>query len=590
MPDLLAKELVGRYDGLKATRNSQFMPTWQSLADYFLPSESAINTKKLAGTTSGWTDRVFNTTPIHCGQVLSAGQRNWLTPSNETWFDYEPPDFLANGNNDQQETGDEDRDEAIQWLARATEIARRELARSNFYGMMNIDYEQCGIFGTGMVFAEEGKKTSLNFRQFKPWFLAIEEDDEGVVDTVFREFELTTRQAVQQFGLDALGEQVKKAFQNPETLSKRWKFMHFCGPREDSKRIKGRMDGPNKPVASVYISLDDNLCVQISGYEEMPYLCSRFKSWGAPTCWGYGPAYLTLPAARQINYVSQYRDALAELKAYPRFYIPDSVEGDVDLRAGGGTVISTEDLARGAVPKEWMTVGDDNAAEKNMEEKKQELFDAFYVNMFTMLEQLSDKKMTAYEIAQRLAEKLEQFTPVFDRRVTEFLNPLLLRVFGLLFRQGKFGKPPKALLVPVDGGKSFALATPVIAITSRISMALKALQNTAIVNTLSMLQPLAQAGQPEVMDNFDMDALVRKLARNYGMSPDLLASTKLRDSKRQARQQQAAAQQAADLAQRLGGTVKDLGAAPKPLQDAVMDQFGMGGAGGGMGGKTPAAA
>lgn len=592
MPDALAKELVGRFSQHEGVRNSQFLPTWQSLADYFLPSESAINTKKLPGTTSAWTDRVFNTVPIHCGQVLSAGQRNWLTPSNETWFDYEPPDFLAKDDDDQNSDPDPDRDDAIQWMARATEICRRELSRSNFYGQANIDYEQCGIFGTGMLYVEEGKKTSLNFRQFKPWFLGIEEDDEGVVDTVFREFELTTRQAVQQFGLDKLPADMQKAYDEPAKLGQRWKFLHFCGPRDDSKRIKGRMDGPNKPWASVYIALQAQVCVEVSGYEEMPYLCSRFKSWGAPTAWGYGPAYLCLPVARQINYVGQYRDALAELKAYPRFYVPDTVEGDVDLRAGGGTVVPAEDLIRGAVPKEWMTQGDDKAAEANMEEKRQELFDAFYVNMFQMLEQLADKKMTAYEIAQRLAEKLEQFTPVFDRRVTEFLNPLLLRVFGILYRQGKFGPAPKALLVPVDGGKSLALAMPVVAITSRISMALKALQNTAIVNTLSMLQPMAQAGHPEVFDNFDMDALVRKLARNYGMSPDLLASVDARDKVRAQRQQQAAAQQAAELAQRLGGTVKDLGGAPKPLQDAVMDQFGVGGGGGmgGMGGKTPVAA
>jgi len=566
MADALAKELIDRYQDLKSSRDSQFLPTWQDLANYFLPSQSAINTQKLPGTVSGWTDRVYETTPIHCGQVLSAGQRNWLTPSNEKWFDYEVPEFLS------AEGREDDKDEASQWLANATEVATRELARSNFYGMMNIDYEQVGIFGTGMVMAEEGKKTALNFRQFKPWFLAIEEDDEGVVDTVFREFELTTRQAVQQFGVDALGEQIRKAWANPAQLAKRWKFLHFCGPRDDSKRIKGRMDGPNKPVASVYISLDDTVCVQVSGYEEMPYLCSRFKSWGAPTCWGYGPAYLTLPAARQINYVEQYTDALSELKAVPRFITPDSIDGDVDLRPGGATVVAADDMVRGAVPKEWMTMADEKAAVDKIEGKKQQLYDAFYVNMFTMLEQLADKKMTAYEIAQRLAEKLEQFTPIFDRRVTEFLNPLLLRIFGILFRQGKFGPAPRSLMVPVDGGKGLALAMPVVAITSRISMALKALQNQAIVNTLSVLQPMAQQ-QPDVLDNFDLDKLVRKMSRNYGVTPDLIRSMPDVKKIREARQQQAAAQQAAQLAQSMSVSADKLGKAPKPIQDAVVSQF-----------------
>jgi hypothetical protein len=562
--DLLAVEQIKRYTDLAAIRSSFFQSTWQDLSDLFMPSQSNINTKKTPGTVSGWGQQIYDTTAIHAAQVLGAGQRNWLTPSNEKWFDFEVPEFLSDPNRE------DEKDEASSWLANATEIATRELARSNFYAMVNIDYDQIGVFGTGMMFVEEGKRGALNFRQFKPWHLTIEENDEGIVDSVHREFELTTRQAVQQFGLSKVGEKIAKAYGDAGQLSKKWKFLHACFPREDSKRIKGRMDGENKAYASVYIAMDDMQCVEVSGYDEMPYLCSRFKSWGADTPWGYSPAYLTLPEARQLNYVARDRDALSELRVNPRLLYPDNLEGDVDLRPGGVTVFDGSEP--NSIPREWATVGDDKAAEENMQRKADAINSAFYVNMFTMLEQLADKKMTAYEIAQRLAEKLEQFTPVFDRRVTEFLNPLLNRIFGLLFRQGKFGQPPQSLLVPVDGGKGSALALPVVAITSRISMALKALQNQAIVNTLSVLQPLAQI-KPEVMDNFDLDEMVRGLARNYGMSPEYLMSTKDMAKVRAARQQAMAAQQAAELAERLGGTVKDLGSAPKGIQDAVVSQF-----------------
>jgi hypothetical protein len=564
MPDQLAREQLDRYSDLKATRDSQFRAGWQSLANYFLPEQSAVNTQKLPGNTSSWTDRIYDTTPIQAAQVCRNGQYNWLTPSSETWFVYEPPEFLN------AEDQDELRDEAAQWLAKASDITARELARSNFYGMVSIDYLQVTVFATGCMFAHEGKKTALNFHQFKAWHITIEEDEEGVVDSVHREFELTTRQAVQQFGLDKVGEKIAKAYAGTAGMSKKWKFLHACFPREDSKRLKGRMDGPNKPIASVYIAVDDQVCVQVSGYDEFPYLCSRFDRWGTDTPWGYGPAYLCQPDARQLNYVSQYRDALAELKAYPRLLYPENLEGDVDLRAGGVTTFDPS--VQNGLPKEWMTVGDDRAADDNMKRKEALLNKAFYVNMFSMLEQLADKKMTAYEIAQRLGEKLEQFRPAFDRRVSEFLNPLLRRIFGLLYRQGKFGKAPASLMVSTDGGKTTQLALPEIAITSRISLALKALQNQGVINTLSVLQPLAQT-HPEVLDNFDLDKLVRDLGRNYGIPPDVLRS--LRDMKkiRDARAQAQAQQNAAELAQRLGGTVKDLGGAPKKIQDAVTSQF-----------------
>ncbi len=563
--DTLAKEQLDRYNDLKATRDSQFLPTWQSLANYIMPSQSAINTQKLPGTTSGWTDRIYDITAILAAGVLSAGQRNWLTPSSEPWAAFESPEFLKG------QGMEEKLDEASQWLANATEVVMKKLAMSNFYGQINIDYDIVGVFGTGMLFAEPGKSTRLNFRQFKPWFLTIEENDEGIVDSVQREFELTTRQAVQQFGLENVGEKIAKAYKTGGAqLSKKWKFLHSCFPREDSKRIKGRMTGEAKAIASVYISVEDVKCCEVSGYDEMPYLCSRFRSWGAETCWGYGPAYLALPEIRQLNYVAQYRDALAELKAYPRLLYPDNLEGDVDLRAGGVTTFDTT-VANGK-PEEWMTVGDDRAAEENMARKIEVINRAFYVDMFTMLAQLEKKDMTAYEIAQRLGEKLEQFTPVFDRRVTEFLNPLLKRCFGICFRAGDFGEPPESLMVSTDGGKTRELAMPQIAITSRISLALRALQNQGLVNSLGAMEPYIQV-KPEILDNLEFDDAFRTLMRNNGVAANLITPLRKMAKMRELRAQQAAAQQAAELAERMGGTMKDLGGAPKPIQDAVIDQF-----------------
>ncbi len=564
--DLLAKEQKDRFEDLKGKRAGIFDPAWQQITNYTLPQMSNVNTQKTEGTT-GWTDRIYDTTAIQAAQICRAGQMNWLTPAAEPWAAFEPPEFLA------QEGREDEKDEAAQWLSRATDTFFKELARSNFYAMASLDYLQCCTAGTGMLFCDEGKRTTLNFRQFQPWHLTIEEDDEGIVDAVRREFELTTRQAVQWFGVDKVGPQIAKAWESPKSHGKKWKFIHACFPREDSKRIKSRMDGGNKPIASVYIAADDCISVAVSGYDEMPYLCSRFDKWGTDSPWGYSPAFLILPDARQINFVSQYRDALAELKAYPRFLYPDSLEGDVDLRAGGITTVSADEMARGAMPKEWMTVGDDKAAEENMQRKADSINKAYYVNMFTMLEQLADKKMTAYEIAQRLGEKLEQFTPVFYRRIGEFLNPLLRRTFGILYRAGKFGEAPAALMVTNVGDKHARLAMPEIAITSRISLALKALQNTSIVNTLQVLEPLAEL-RPDILDNYDLDAMCRDLARNYGVPVDMLRPMKAMQQMRAQRAAQQQAAQAIELAQGAAKVGADVGKSPPEMQRQIMAGMG----------------
>lgn len=568
MADTLALELIGRASDLEGIRLSQYQSTWQQISGYFLPNQSVANTQKLPGSVSSWTQDVYNSVAIQAAQILAAGSLNWLTPANELWAEYNPPEYLS------AEGREQDLDDAQQWLSNATNVTMRELARSNFYAKIIIDYLQVAVFGTGMMFAEEGKKTSLNFRQFQCWSFVMEEDDEGIVDTVHRKFELTTRQAVQMFGLDNVGDKINKAYtdKNAKQLSKKWEFQHSCFPRQDSDRIPGRQDGANKPYASVYISLEDNLCVEISGYDEMPYLCSRFASWGMETPWGYSPAYLTLMDARQLNYIAQYRDAFAELRAYPRLLYPSNLDGDVDLRAGGVTVY--DETVNDGKPEEWMTQGDDKQAAENMAEHADAINKAFHVETFNMLgsEPLQDKDMTAYEVSQRLGEKLNLFTPVFYRRVSEFMNPLLKRVFGILFRAGKFGKPPQALLVPTADGKGASLALPEIAITSRISLALKAVQNAGMVNTIQTLLPLSES-QPQIMDNFDLDIWARDIARNNGVPPSALASMKSMAAVRAQRAAQQQAQQAAELAERMGGTMADLGKAPKQLQDAVVHQF-----------------
>lgn len=568
MADKLAVELIGRASELEGIRLSQYQSTWQQISGYFLPSQSVANTQKLPGSVSSWTQDVYNTVAIQAAQVLASGQLMWLTPANEPWAEFGPPEYLST------EGREEDLDDATQWLAKATDVTMRELARSNFYAKVIVDYMQVAVFGTGMMFAEEGKKTSLNFRQFQCWSFVMEEDDEGIVDTVHRKFDLTTRQAVQMFGLDNVGDKINKAYtdKNSKDLSKKWKFQHSCFPRADTDRIPGRQDGANKPFASVYISLEDNHCVEISGYDEMPYLCSRFASWGMETPWGYGPAYLTLPDARQINYIAQYRDSFAELRAVPRLLYPSNLDGDVDLRAGGVTVY--DETNPNAIPKEWMTQGDDRSAAENMAEHADAINSAFYVDTFNMLgtEPLQKKDMTAYEVSQRLGEKLNLFTPVFYRRVSEFMNPLLKRVFGLLYRQGKFGKPPQSLLVPTADGKGTSLALPEIAITSRISLALKAVQNAGMVNTIQTLMPLSEQRQ-DIWDNFDLDTWARDIARNNGVPPNGLASLKVVNTVRAQRAEQAKVQQAAELAERMSGTIADLGKAPQPVQDAVISQF-----------------
>lgn len=556
----LAKELINRYTDLQSERDSKWATTWQYISQYFLPQDSNILVKKTEGV-AGWTDRIFDTTAIEAAETLKMGQYNWLTPPNQPWGEYDVPEELSDGEGSE--------DEATAWLGKASDITMRELARSNFYSVASMAYLGVGVFGTDLVIAEEGKKTALNFRHARIGTYVIEEDDEGVVDTTMREFELTFRQAKQMFGEENLPDKMKQAARGAEGLKKKFRFIHCIFPREDSKRIPAKKDGANKPIASVYVALEFNECVRIGGYDEQPALCSRFDKWGTNAPWGYGPAYLALPIARQLNYVQEFLDALAELHAYPRVLIPDNLEGDVDLRAGGATTWDTS--VQNGKPEEWATVGDYKLGIEMQEQRRQQLRQAFMTDAFKLLNSmpLLDKKMTAFEISQRQAENLSAFTPSLGRRVTEFLNPLMLRVFGILYRAGKFGQAPDSIMVDLGGGKR-ALALPNVLITNRLTDALKALKNRATEQTFQFLLPQVEVGRVECLDIFNMDDVNREYALNSGMAPDLIRPHKGTGSIESLRAERAklqAQQRAAEMAQMAAQTGKDLNQSPDWMKD-----------------------
>lgn len=555
----LAKELLDRYSELKAVRDSTFMSDWQFISKYFLPKDSDIYQKKKEGVV-GWTDLIFDTTGIEAAETLKTGQYNWLTPPNQPWGEYTVPEELKDG-----EGGE---DEASAWLGRASDIIARERARSNFYSVAAQAYLGVGVFGTDLMIVEEGKKNLFNYRHAKIGTYCIEEDSEGVVDTTMREYELTYRQALQEFGADALPEKMGRAAKGAQGLRKKFKFLHCIFPREDSKRLPGRKDGANKPIASVTIAMDYADCVRVSGYDEQPALCSRFDKWGTDNPWGYSPAYLGLPIARQLNYVQQFLDALAELHAYPRVLIPDNLEGDVDLRAGGATTFDTS-IANGK-PEEWATVGDYKLGLEMQEQRRQALRAAFMTDAFKLLNSmpLLDKKMTAFEISQRQAENLTSFTPSLGRRITEFLNPLMLREFAIAYRAGKLGQAPDSLMVDAGEGKR-GLAMPNVLITNRLTDALKALKNRATEQTFQFLMPQVELGMAQSLDIFDMDKVNREYALNSGMPPDLIRSQKGQDSIAAIRAQRAKQQEqqhAAAMAEQASQTGKNLSQSPPWMQ------------------------
>ncbi|HEY1081759.1 MAG TPA: portal protein [Prosthecobacter sp.] len=519
----MAEQVLKRYGALCSER-SPWVTVWQELADYIMPRKFGGRSATAPGTSRE--SRLFDTTGIHANAVLANGQLAWVTPLSGNWFAYGPPE------------PQKDSDEAKRWFDRCTEIVRSLLSNSsNFYTVIHEFYLDRGCFGTAAMHVEAGKKFALNFRCFPVGSYVIDEDDEGNVDTLMTERDMTARQCEARFGADNLPPNILKALASKDVTAQNQKFkiIHAIFPRQ--KKDQNPDGGPlGMPVASVYIEATEKHLIEHGGYSSMPSMVSRYLEWnnGLGGIYGWSPAWAALPEAKQLNSLQMWMDALAQKKAFPPILKPSSMEGEIDLSAGGITEYNDSGAGNTPLPKEFGLAGDYNIGLERIQERKSAIRKHFHVDLFEMFGE-QDKLMTATEVNARLREKVVQISPSFARLTTELLNPLLQRVFDLCLEQGLFPPPPPEIIVPVSETMG-AIPSPQLSYQSRLDIELRGMGDAAFERFLMQLQGVATF-DPSAADNVRFDEAVKDLMSTNGLPSAYRRPERERDGIRQQRMQ-----------------------------------------------------
>lgn len=512
--------ILQSYQSLKAAR-APWESWWDTLRHYVLPdrqhADSGFDTAEAPAS-----HQLSDTTAVEACQKLASGHMSYITPSNELWFKWSCP--LPDAG-----------DEAESWYNRCSEIAYRELAQSNFYTELHECFLDRVGLGTGSMFCGHTRSGQLLFKHIPCGDFVCAENDEGSMDTYMREFTFTPHQAAARFGTRALGPRGRAMLENardPHAGSLR--FLHVVRPR--AKRSRNRDNARNMPFESLYYSLDDQCTIQESGYREMPYMVTRFLRWGEGV-YGLAPARLVYPDIRQAQFLNRILDMLGEVAAFPRILELANQAGEVDLRAGGRTLINPESASLG-FPREWATQGRYDVGMDRLRQKQESIRRAFFI---PMLEIWSEQKqqMTASEIYARENERVMLFSPSFTLFASDF-RPLMERVFALLFRLGRFPQPPQTVLHPDHRGEP-GIELPQVVYQGRVAMVMRRLQSEGIARTLQRLQAMAGMDQ-QLLDHVDLDRTFRMAARLDGVPEAVLRPEVSVKRMRRKREEAAAAQ------------------------------------------------
>lgn len=491
--------ILSSYQALCAAR-SPWEPWWDTLRRYVLPTR--LHEEESVPDAANDSHALGDTTAVEACQKLAGGHMSYICPGNEMWFKWTCPDPQAG-------------DEADSWYALCSEIANRELALSNFYTELHECFLDRVGLGTGSLFCGSTRSGHLLFRHIPCGQFVCAENDEGVIDTYMREFTFTPHQAASQFGLKALGPRARSLAENARSEHEgSLRFLHVVRPR--SKRDPRRDSARHMPWQSIYYSLDDNCVVEESGYREMPYMVTRFLKWGESP-YGIAPARLVYPDIRQAQFLNRILDMLGEVAAFPRILELANQVGEVDLRAGGRTLISPDSASLG-FPREWATQGRYDVGMDRLRTKQEAINRAFFV---PMLELWGERKaqMTAAEVYARENERVMQFSPSFTLFTCDF-RPLMERVFAQLCRLGKFPKPPASVL-KADRRGELSVAEPHVVYQGRIAMVLRRVRAEGIERTLLRLQNMLPL-EAQLTDHVDLDKIFRLAARLDGVPEEVL--------------------------------------------------------------------
>ncbi len=534
-----------RLQEMKATRQS-YDDHAKEISRFFEPWRGRWGEDTKGSRGSKKNQQLIDPTAKMALRTLAAGMMSGSTNPATAWFQLRTPDPELM-----------EAPSVSRWLYAVENRMRDVFDRSNFYAVLPQVYTETGAFGTNPILIVEDDEDVIRCIDMTFGTYWIAANQKGVIDTLYREIEYTTRQMVQEFGLENLSPQIQAMVKQNEK-EKIHKVLHCIEPRKDS--IFGSAAAKDMPWASVYFDMDyEEKPIKESGFEENPLACFRWATVPGDV-YGYSPAMDALGSAKALQ-VQTKRKAQAIDK-----HIDPPLIGDPNAKNEPASLLPGDITYAGFSPTGgqprlqplYEIKPDINALLQDIDDTRNTLNDCMYVQLFLMFTTMDRRQITAEEIRERAGEKLLMLGPTLGNHKTGLIEPAIDRTFSIMARRGMFPDPPPEL----EGiALKVELVSP-LAVAQKGAMVSSMDRFTMFVAGLAKAQ--ADSGQqPTVFDKVDFDQSVDEFALMTGVPPTIIRSDDEVDAMRQDRAEAQRQQQAAQSAP----LVKDTAQAAKTLSE-----------------------
>lgn len=495
-----AQRILANFEKLKSHRTN-FENYWQDCMDFIVPRKRDVTNYRSPGDKRN--NDLFDTTAIMANQLLSGALHGMITNPSVKFFDLVIDDPML-----MQE------DDVRGWLQESGDKIYNVLNNTNFQTEIHEVYIDLGAIGTSCLFMAEDENNFVHFSARPMKEIYIDENNLGLIDTVFRIFKWKARQIVQEFGEANCPDFIVKAYK--QGSEEEYEIVHGVYPEyEDDTKKKVW------PFKSCYVLKEKCVILHEGGFKEFPYAVPRWTKTSGEM-YGRGPGMEMLPDIQMVNSMMETTLKGAQMTVNPPLMVADdSVIGKLRLTPGGATVVRPGAFQETPI-KPLITDARIDFGYQAVEDVRKRIRAGFYVDQLQLNE---GPAMTATEVMQRTEEKLRLMGPVLGRQHFEFLRPVIERVFAIMYRRGKIPRAPQALQ-----GKNFD-----VRYSSLIARAQRMNEGQNFARGLEAVAPMVNA-KPEVLDNLNADLVFKHImVDTYGNPSTFINTKKVVDEIRQGR-------------------------------------------------------
>lgn len=532
-------------------RRTGFDPHWSELDQYLLPRRTRFWTgDKNRGDKRN--DKIIDSTGRYAARTLASGLHAGLTSPARPWMKLSTPNpELA-------------KIPVVKaWLHEVTQRMLTIFAQTNVYNVFPITYGDMGVFGTGAMAVLADTKDLFRCYPYALGSFAVGVDHRGLATTITRQYQLTVRQVVEEFGVQEDGRSidwapisaiVKNAWDKGD-YQQAVKVHWIVTPNTDADDTRF---GPKYfKFASCHYEDEsvEKKFLRESGFHSFPVLVPR---WDITEGDSYGtdcPGMTALGDVKQLQIMQRKKgQAIAKMVDPPLTGPSSLMTQKVSLLPSDITYLDHREGMGGLRAIHEVNFRIDHLS-ADIGDVQFRIQRAFYEDLFLMLarsdEQRGSSPITAREVEERHEEKLIALGPVLERTNDELLDPLIDRVFEMMEAAGLIPPAPEQL-------QGVNIKPEYISILAQAQKLVGVVGLDRFTQNVLAIAPVV----PSILNKVRFNVIAEGYGDMLGIDPNILRSDEEADAltAEQAQQQQQANE--AEVAAKMGGAMKAAGTTP----------------------------